>query len=172
AVESLGEEVGEVVGGGDFANGDVTILDKVANEVVAKLDVFGATMKDGFLGEVNGTVVVTPQGGPDCGEPRSETGSRLLREPEGLVWGRGEVLWWRRRGMDVRDWREAGVDLGGGTMVGGERREGEGRGGGGGMVSVQRRGRVEEVGEGGGEGGGEGRGGDGMGGGEGVRWRR
>ncbi|CAI7753991.1 unnamed protein product [Closterium sp. NIES-54] len=63
AVESLGEEVGEVVGGGNFANGDVTNLDKVANEVVAKLDVFGATMKDGFLGEVNGTVVVTPQGG-------------------------------------------------------------------------------------------------------------
>ncbi|CAI7824500.1 unnamed protein product [Closterium sp. NIES-54] len=86
ARESFGEDVSQVCCSRNFPNGKKSLLDELADEEIAQLDVLGAGMVDRVLGEMNGAGIVTPEGGAAL---RSAHLSKKIAEPAGLLSGHG-----------------------------------------------------------------------------------
>ena len=61
--QRLGENVANLILGGEKTNLNFTVGNMLTNKVKIKLDMLGASMEDGIMGHVNGDEVVTPQGG-------------------------------------------------------------------------------------------------------------
>ncbi|GJP52506.1 hypothetical protein CLOM_g11608 [Closterium sp. NIES-68] len=74
---------------GDAQRAAEKSLDELTNEVVSELDVFGATMENGFLCEVDSTGIVAPDGGTGLGsiqlsEEEAEPPRLLGRHGDGV----------------------------------------------------------------------------------------
>ena len=59
--QRLGEDVSNVVLAPDFAQNQVLLLHLLTNKEITELDVLGAAMEHGGLGEMDGAGIVTPK---------------------------------------------------------------------------------------------------------------
>ena len=85
--EGFGEDVRNVVGGGDVGEVDVTCLDELADVVELPVNVLQLVVVDRIFGEGNGAhvVVVDGGGGASGGDDGAEGRDEVRELPHGLV---------------------------------------------------------------------------------------